>query len=78
MSIIEVSIKTIYNNIHLTVDSLDEISEILSQPYVISYDYKKVETSNYKKLKNTTTEKDEEEVKCYEKRITRKSSRCNS
>ena len=74
---IDIIIKTIYNEIHLSIDSLDDVTEILNQPYVVNYNYKYVSEPSYKKLKHSAIEKNKE-VKHYEKRITRKSSRFNS
>ena len=68
---IDIIIKTIYNEIHLSIDSLDDVTEILNQPYVVNYNYKYVSEPSYKKLKNSAIEKNKE-VKHYEKRITRK------
>lgn len=59
MKVYEVEIKTVYNTIHLSVDSLDDISEILEQPYVVKYNYKIVENSSYKKITNSAKENNE-------------------
>ena len=67
MDVIEVNIKTIYNDIHISIDSLDDISEIVSQPYVTEWSYKKVNKSNYKKLQNINHKENNNGEKIYRK-----------
>jgi hypothetical protein len=52
MKIYEIEIKTLYNVIHISANSLNDILEILNQPYVIEYNYKIVNESKYPKLRN--------------------------
>ena len=44
-------IKTKFNTIHISVDKLEDIAEVLSMPYVISYEEHEVEKPKYKVLK---------------------------
>lgn len=48
----EVDITTTYNVIHIAVDDMDELAEVLSMPYVISYTSRMVEDTEYMKMKN--------------------------
>lgn len=47
----DVEIKTKFNTIHISVEKLEDLEEILSMPYVISYKKKETNQCNYKILK---------------------------
>lgn len=53
----DLEIKTKFVDIHISVEKLEDIKEVLSMPYVISYEEHKVEKPKYKVLKKGGNEK---------------------
>ena len=47
----DLEIKTKHNTIHISVEKLKDIKEVLLMPYVLSYEIRKVEKPKYKALK---------------------------
>ena len=47
----DLEIKTKYNTIHISVEKWKDIKEVLSMPYVLSYERHKVKKPKYKVLK---------------------------
>lgn len=47
----DLEIKTKYNTIHISIEKLKDIKEVLLMPYVLSYEIRKVEKPKYKALK---------------------------
>lgn len=50
----DLEIKTKYITIHISVEKLKDIKEVLSMPYVLSYEIKKVEKPKYKILNKSS------------------------
>ena len=46
----DLEIKTKYNTIHISIEKLKDIKEVLSMPYVLSYQKHKVKKPKYKIL----------------------------
>lgn len=51
----DLEIKTKHNTIHISVNQLKEIKEVLLMPYVLSYEVHRVEKPKYKMLRRTDT-----------------------
>ena len=54
----DVEIKTNFNTIHISVEKMEDLEEILSMPYVISYKKKGTDQCNYKILKKIQVQKE--------------------
>lgn len=46
----DLEIKTKYNTIHISVEKLKDIKEVLSMPYVLSYERHRTSKAKYKIL----------------------------
>ncbi len=53
----DLEIRTKYITIHISVEKLKEIKEVLLMPYVLSYEIIKVENPKYKVLKKSANKK---------------------
>ena len=53
----DLEIKTKFNTIHISVEQLKEIKEVLSMPYVLNYEVHRVNKPKYKVLRRKDGDK---------------------